>query len=108
MEALGGDRQVMLGTHSKSALSTVFITSVHSLSTSFEAVAICVGHTEAVGAVAFSRKTMTFIITGSQDRTIKVWDISKLGESSHSSLPSNLTFRLCLQAKRLQPTTCRN
>ncbi|KAI8981146.1 U3 small nucleolar RNA-associated protein [Trametes punicea] len=53
-------------------------------------VAICEGHAESVGAVAMSRKalsgdpapsgsgsdTLRFMFTGSQDRTIKMWDLS--------------------------------
>ncbi|RUS34835.1 WD40-repeat-containing domain protein [Jimgerdemannia flammicorona] len=46
---------------------------------------ICVGHTEAVGAVAMSQKTTDFVITGSQDRTIKCWDLSKLDLSGPTS-----------------------
>ncbi|ORX94019.1 WD40 repeat-like protein [Basidiobolus meristosporus CBS 931.73] len=44
----------------------------------FKCVGTCVGHTEAIGAVAISRKSTDFMITGSQDRTIKCWDISEL------------------------------
>jgi len=43
-------------------------------------VAIGEGHTESVGALAISRKagvTMpSFLVTGSQDRTIKLWDLT--------------------------------
>lgn len=48
-------------------------------------VAVCEGHAESVGAVALSRKSgsdgdmdssPSFMFTGSQDRTIKMWDIS--------------------------------
>lgn len=48
--------------------------------------AICEGHAESVGAIAMSRKAEedldaddnhpTFMFTGSQDRTIKMWDLS--------------------------------
>ncbi|KAF8525267.1 U3 small nucleolar RNA-associated protein [Hysterangium stoloniferum] len=46
-------------------------------------VAVCEGHTESVGAVAMSRKPtdngrLRFLFTGSQDRTIKMWDISSV------------------------------
>ncbi|KAK9764386.1 U3 small nucleolar RNA-associated protein 13, variant 2 [Basidiobolus ranarum] len=44
----------------------------------FKCIGTCVGHTEAVGAVAISRKSTKFVITGSQDRTIKCWDTSDL------------------------------
>jgi len=44
----------------------------------YKLLAECVGHTEAISAVALSRKRNQFILTGSQDRTIKCWDITKL------------------------------
>jgi U3 small nucleolar RNA-associated protein 13 len=39
---------------------------------------VCVGHTESVGAVALSRKSVSFMLTGSQDRTIKYWNLRDL------------------------------
>lgn len=36
---------------------------------------LCVGHTEAIGAVCMSKKTGAFVLTGSQDRTVKMWDL---------------------------------
>ncbi|KAG9000005.1 U3 small nucleolar RNA-associated protein 13 [Tulasnella sp. JGI-2019a] len=65
-------------------------------------VAVCEGHTESVGAVALSRRpfqatTVTtqgknepgerlrFIFTGSQDRTVKLWDLSSIPPSFDSS-----------------------
>ncbi|VDB84254.1 unnamed protein product [Peniophora sp. CBMAI 1063] len=44
--------------------------------------AVCEGHAESVGALAFARQTtghdLNFVVTGSQDRTIKMWDLSAL------------------------------
>lgn len=37
--------------------------------------AVCTGHTEAIGAVAFARTTLSFFVSGSKDKTIKIWDI---------------------------------
>ncbi|KZV74065.1 WD40 repeat-like protein, partial [Peniophora sp. CONT] len=43
---------------------------------------VCEGHAESVGALAFARQTtgheLKFVVTGSQDRTIKMWDLSVL------------------------------
>lgn len=36
---------------------------------------VCIGHTEAIGAIAFAHKTKNFMITGSQDRTVKCWNL---------------------------------
>lgn len=33
---------------------------------------ICIGHTAAIGTVAFSKKSLKFCLTGSQDRTINI------------------------------------
>lgn len=42
-------------------------------------VATCEGHAESVGAVVFEREDVPrFLFTGSQDRTIKVWDLSSV------------------------------
>ncbi|KAG0167641.1 U3 small nucleolar RNA-associated protein 13 [Apophysomyces sp. BC1034] len=50
---------------------------------------VCIGHTEAIGAIAYSRKSNHFMITGSQDRTIKYWnlrdmDLESPDESFHA------------------------
>ncbi|KAJ6520095.1 U3 small nucleolar RNA-associated protein [Mycena sanguinolenta] len=50
-------------------------------------VAVCEGHAQSVGAIALSKKAGTpegvsshpgFMFTGSQDRTIKMWDLSEV------------------------------
>ncbi|CED83258.1 WD40-repeat-containing subunit of the 18S rRNA processing complex [Phaffia rhodozyma] len=61
-------------------------------------VAVCEGHAESIGAVAFSRKPSDqatdssgkakFLFTASQDRTIKMWDLSALDTSIHGSSSS--------------------
>ncbi|CUA72578.1 U3 small nucleolar RNA-associated protein 13 [Rhizoctonia solani] len=49
-------------------------------------VAMCAGHAESIGAVAFggldANGVPSFLVTGSQDRTLKVWDLSVLRGST--------------------------
>ncbi|KAF8641212.1 hypothetical protein AX17_000846 [Amanita inopinata Kibby_2008] len=65
-----------------------FTDDAHPEGWNYKCVAICEGHAESVGAVAFSRKQgdighkPPFFFTGSQDRTIKLWDISDVPISS--------------------------
>ncbi|KAI9203824.1 WD40-repeat-containing domain protein [Polychytrium aggregatum] len=59
----------------------------------FDCVGECVGHTEAVGAVAFSRRFSSFAVTGSQDRTIKVWDLSTIADDHIAKLKTLYTFQ---------------
>ncbi|KAH6917021.1 U3 small nucleolar RNA-associated protein [Coprinopsis sp. MPI-PUGE-AT-0042] len=50
----------------------------------YSCVAVCKGHAESVGAVAMSRVSEPadggprFVFTGSQDRTIKMWDLTSI------------------------------
>lgn len=44
----------------------------------FKCAAVCIGHTEAIGAVALPHKSTNFLISGSQDRTIKYWHLGDL------------------------------
>ncbi|KAH9951002.1 WD40 repeat-like protein [Amylocystis lapponica] len=60
--------------------------SVNTAVSDWRCVAVCEGHAESVGAVAMSRKAgdagedgdLRFMFTGSQDRTIKMWDLSSV------------------------------
>nr|ODO02585.1 U3 small nucleolar RNA-associated protein 13 [Cryptococcus depauperatus CBS 7855] len=58
----------------------------------WQCVAICEGHAESIGAVAFARKSSDngyarFLFTASQDRTIKMWDLSSISLNSLPSAP---------------------
>ncbi|TPX56305.1 hypothetical protein PhCBS80983_g04618 [Powellomyces hirtus] len=63
----------------------------------------CVGHTEPVSAVAFPRKSQNTVITGSYDRTIKVWDIpdsalNMTTSNDNTTTPAKLKTRYTFQA----------
>ncbi|KAJ8523283.1 hypothetical protein ONZ45_g255 [Pleurotus djamor] len=52
-------------------------------------IAICEGHAESIGAISVSRSSdnstepgSSFIFTGSQDRTIKMWDLSGVSQTA--------------------------
>lgn len=58
----------------------------------WKCLAVCEGHTESVGAVAMARRPSApgalgapFMLTASQDRTVKVWDLSSLSAMSKAS-----------------------
>ncbi|KAJ3168523.1 Transducin (beta)-like 3 [Geranomyces variabilis] len=61
-------------------------------------VGTCVGHTEPISAVAFPRKSSSTVITGSYDRTIKVWDLPDALVASASGEPAKLKTRYTFQA----------
>lgn len=41
---------------------------------SLKCVAVCAGHTDAVGALVWAKKSNNFFVSGANDRTIKLWD----------------------------------
>ncbi|KAJ3767152.1 U3 small nucleolar RNA-associated protein [Lentinula raphanica] len=75
----------------------------------YRCIAICEGHSESVGAVAMSRTSTedgngipfpAFMFTGSQDRTIKMWDLSEIDFDSrtHDGDPSRCKSLVTLKA----------
>ena len=71
-------------------------------------VAVCQGHAESVGAIAFARRPTNagdigapFMVTASQDRTAKIWDLSALSALLNSdevvSAPIKLKSLLTLK-----------
>ncbi|EPQ29443.1 uncharacterized protein PFL1_03198 [Pseudozyma flocculosa PF-1] len=68
-------------------------------------VAVCEGHAESVGAIAFARRAVSpgaigapFMITASQDRTAKLWDLSALSELLAPSSAAPITAPLRLKS----------
>ncbi|KAG8925792.1 U3 small nucleolar RNA-associated protein 13 [Tulasnella sp. 418] len=57
-------------------------------------IAVCEGHAESIGAIAIARRVDAstpnprFLFTGSQDRTVKMWDLSTCSFASPQSLQS--------------------
>ncbi|KAI9594590.1 WD40-repeat-containing domain protein [Syncephalis fuscata] len=48
----------------------------------FKLLGTCVGHTESIGSVAVPNRSDDFIITVSQDRTVKYWDLTAIDVTS--------------------------
>lgn len=78
----------------------------------YQCVAVCEGHAESVGALALSRQAGSeeslstssprFMFTGSQDRTIKMWDLSEIystyADSSNAADPMRCKSLMTLKA----------
>ncbi|KAF5323398.1 hypothetical protein D9611_005622 [Ephemerocybe angulata] len=60
---------------------------------SYSPIAVCEGHAESIGAIAMSRtkpepgskNPLRFMFTGSQDRTIKMWDLSAVSQETFTA-----------------------
>jgi len=86
------DRGDMLVTGSKDNSMRVWkMTPQHE----FNCVGIGLGHTQAVSTVSWSRLDSSFVVSGSQDMTLKIWNVpSQLEEDS----PSKMTVRFTQMA----------
>ena len=67
----------------------------------YRTVAVCEGHAESVGAVAFARRAAgslaaPFVVSASQDRTVKIWDLSGVrADADEPARPASLaTLRI--------------
>ena len=122
LEALTGSDRSRAATRIGNYNDSLSLASAGNLSTGsndWQCVAICDGHTESVGAVATARQTqntlgengpvpgdgndnaagrgvrLKFVFTGSQDRTIKMWDLSSVSavvKASHPPRSPNSDF----------------
>lgn len=85
------DRRVLAsGSKDKSARIWAFSSAAKNWSN----IAVCEGHAESVGAIAMSRKGgdlskdgLRYVFTGSQDRTIKMWNLSAIAPDSCTDTP---------------------
>ncbi|KZV38388.1 transducin beta-like protein 3 [Dorcoceras hygrometricum] len=59
-------------------------------------IAVGIGHMGAVGAIAFSKKNRNFFVSGSSDRTLKVWSLD--GDSDDVKENSNLKVKAVVAA----------
>lgn len=50
----------------------------------FDLIQVCQGHTQDVGALAFSKQAFSFLVSGSIDTTIKMWRVEAVGDESKS------------------------
>ena len=68
------------GSKDKTARIWAPVTGISKDSWNYRCVGVCEGHAESIGAVAMGRSTegRKYMFTGSQDRTIKMWDLSGL------------------------------
>ncbi|KXN88826.1 putative U3 small nucleolar RNA-associated protein 13 [Leucoagaricus sp. SymC.cos] len=89
----------LLASGSKDKTARIWAPSLSEDSTDWNycCIGVCEGHAESVGAITLPRrrqdgeKSLSFMFTGSQDRTIKMWDLSVL--QSYMSNPSQKTAR---------------
>ncbi|KAJ9089192.1 U3 small nucleolar RNA-associated protein 13 [Entomophthora muscae] len=83
----------LLASGSKDHTARVWKVDVVSQPPTVQCLAICSGHAEAVSTLALSCRLdyRTLLVTGSQDRTIKMWDLTLAADDS--SLKSIYTFQ---------------
>jgi U3 small nucleolar RNA-associated protein 13 len=84
-----GARGLVLGSGAKDNTARIWHqdTSTELAEASWTQHAVCEGHAESVGSIAFPKKAQTlsellYVFTGSQDRSIKMWDLSSVSQQS--------------------------
>lgn len=79
----GGGKLLASGSKDKTARIWAPFISEASADWGYRCIGVCEGHAESVGAIAMPRRqgeteSLSFMFTGSQDRTIKMWDLTVL------------------------------
>ncbi|CAK9172454.1 unnamed protein product [Ilex paraguariensis] len=59
-------------------------------------IGVGIGHTGAIGAIAFSKSKRNFFVSGSSDRTLKVWSLDSLADDAEEA--SNLKAKAVVAA----------
>ena len=62
------------------------------------ATATLAAHTDYVRSVAWAPHDPNVLASGSNDRTVKVWDLAAAKEAGHPALPAPPTFLMCLDS----------
>ena len=62
-------------------------------------IGVCEGHIESIGAVMLAPKQGSFAVTASQDRTVKVWDMSECSDGDDDDIKRERKLRSLVTLK---------
>ena len=132
LSALPGPRAGSLNGNDNDIVSLASAENTSAASSDWRCVAVCDGHAESVGAVAMARQSqndfvgkgpvlgdvggrengrspgLKFAFTGSQDRTIKMWDLSGVPAVAKSYSPLSSKSNSDPGSREIAPIQCRS